>query len=208
VANLEYEQITKSKILLVEGADEVYFLIHFLKAVSLGDTIQILPYGEIKRFKDFLESLKKLPGFSGVESIGIMRDADENPSSAFQSVTDALEKAGFDKPNEPLKTVGNSPKITIMIIPNIKIRGALESLLLETVDDDSTMICVNDYIKCLIENKVLSKENTSKIAKAKLYSYLAAKRKAGLKIGEAAKAEYWNFDSPVFEQLKNFLRML
>jgi hypothetical protein len=83
-----------------------------------------------------------------------MRDADERPKSAFQSIQDALKKAGFDKPDEPLKPCGYEPKITVMILPDIETRGALESLLLRTVEDKEEIKCVDGFIDCLKENNL------------------------------------------------------
>jgi hypothetical protein len=54
--------IEKSKILLVEGKDEVNFLYPLLNSLSILETIQIEPYEEISSFKDFLVLLKTRPG--------------------------------------------------------------------------------------------------------------------------------------------------
>jgi hypothetical protein len=208
VGKLEFEKIEKNKVLLVEGMDEVNVLNQFFKAIPLVYAIQIIPYLNIPEFDNFMRAFRKRQNYSIVESIGILRDADENAEAAFQSVQDALVKAEFEKPEEPLKSYGSKPKISVMILPDNKNKGALESLLLQTVEKKDEIICVEKFIECLKEKQLLKSEFTSRIAKAKLHAYIASKEEPGLKIGEASKANYWDFNSPAFDQIISFLQML
>jgi hypothetical protein len=208
---LVFDKIQKDKVLLVEGMDEVYFFNDFFKkAITPEYLIQIIPFEGIDKFPNFIRSLKNMPGFTMTNSIGIIRDTEEDANAAFQSVQDALEKAGFPKPFEPLKTVGDKPKITVMILPDKDTKGALESMLLKTIKDKEEFRCVEGFIDCLKQNSLIKSEyTTARIAKAKIHTFIASKEKPELQVGQATQAGYWgDFSSPVFNPLKKFLQML
>ncbi|MFN8494753.1 MAG: DUF3226 domain-containing protein [Caldilineaceae bacterium] len=77
-------EITKPKLLLGEGNDEVEFFNALLAHLQLED-VQVVDYlGKHNVFVE-LATVLKLPGFSQLESIGITRDADY-----FDNVADWL----------------------------------------------------------------------------------------------------------------------
>ena len=95
-------------------------------------------------------------GFSKVSSLGIVRDADEDPIAAFQSVCTAIKNADTEvkhikliPPKKPLEFSNSNPKIAIMIIPNINSPGRLEDICLKAVEDDPAISCVDDFFNCL-----------------------------------------------------------
>jgi hypothetical protein len=61
--------LTKPRLLIGEGVDEVRFFNSFLKHLSVDD-IQIEQYGGKSKLSSYLKSLPNIPGFAGVASIG------------------------------------------------------------------------------------------------------------------------------------------
>jgi len=153
------EAITKSKILLVEGKDEVNLFTELLVNLDLTD-IQVIEVSGKDKFPSKLEALvKKTSGYSKITSIGIVRDADDDPGGAFQSVCDAMSRLDLPKPKTPLQPVTGPPQITVMIVPDSATRGMIENVCLASVSDDPAMACVDQYFECLAEKQRVLSQN-------------------------------------------------
>jgi hypothetical protein len=74
--------ITSPKQLLVDGADDALFLQSLARHLALGD-IQIQRFGGVSELQAFLKALRLAPGFATVETLSVVRDADEDASAAF-----------------------------------------------------------------------------------------------------------------------------
>jgi len=87
-------KIEQPNILVVEGREEELFFEAFIRDLSLRDIqIMLMPIGGKERLRRNLKALKLSPGFARVTSLTVVRDADEDPKAAFQSVRDALQAA-------------------------------------------------------------------------------------------------------------------
>jgi hypothetical protein len=82
--------IHKTKLLLVEGNHERDVFNAWLKALDRTD-IQVMPIAGKTRLRDELGLLVKQTAFPTVTSLVVVRDADDNPATAFISVHDALD---------------------------------------------------------------------------------------------------------------------
>src|SRR4029453_10963345 len=87
-------EITQTKLLIGEGQEEVRFFNAFLKHLGRRD-VQVEDYGGKDRLPSRLQALSTRPGFSRVDTLCIVRDADNSATSAFQSVYAALQKANL-----------------------------------------------------------------------------------------------------------------
>jgi hypothetical protein len=201
-------QITKSKLLLVEGQDDLYLLGALLRHLNLADDIQIIMVGGKDQFAPYFKGLKINPGYSRVTSIGIVRDADADPAGAFQSVCSALSNAGLPVPTAPLQSAGAAPKITVLIVPGESRTGMLEDICLESVADDPAMGCVEEYFGCLEGKFGADDERLKNRAKSKVQVFLASQASPGWGLGVAAQKGYWGFNHPSFEGIKQFLGIL
>lgn len=164
--------ITQPKLLLVEGKDEEAFFTQLLLELALAD-IQIHAVGGKTRFRDRLKVLLEAPGHEIITSLGIVRDADTSPDSAFDSICGALGELNLAVPSVPLQTAGEAPHVTVMILPDAESMGMLEDLCLVSMADDPAMACVEAYFECLEEQ--IAPENFPKnLAKARLRAFLSA----------------------------------
>src|SRR5262249_23500031 len=84
-------QISKPKLILGEGVEELLVFEALLDVMKLTD-IQVLEYRGKRKLAAFLTALVKLPGFREVTSLGITRDADDNPAAAIDAIRSALER--------------------------------------------------------------------------------------------------------------------
>lgn len=194
--------ISEEVLLLVEGRDEKGFFLELCHRTGVTD-LQIVIYGGKYNLANFLKTLRLAPGFDSVKYIGLVRDADERSDSAFQSVCSALSSANVPIPSEPLVLTANTPRVAVMIMPPSGVAGCLETLLWQIIEAEEIARCIEDYVGCA---RVPTTGNRQ--VKAKVHTYLAAQPTAGLKIGEAAKAGYWDFDHPALGPLKDLVRTL
>jgi hypothetical protein len=200
-------EISESNVLIVEGQDEKLFFDALLN--YMGITIQVLPIGGKTKIRSSMELLAISPNFPIINSIGIVRDADSDPNAAFQSVKNALRLANnnleadvFPIPDVPLVTVGNELRLSVMILPKIDKPGMLEDICLEAVKNDCAIECIDEFFGCIAGRNCLMPENASK---ARIQIFLASRKEPGKRLGEAAKAGYFSWESEAFNRLKDFL---
>ncbi len=199
--------IKKKKLLLVEGQDEVMLIDKLLRELELTEVLQIINVNGKNNISRGLKSLMKHSDSHRISSIGIIRDADKNPKGAFDSICSALENAGLAKPKQPEELVGDKPKVAIMILPTANTEGMLETLCLQSVQEDPAMACVNQYFDCL--KKQLGEAQMPKnLAKAKTAAFLSSRPELASNVGIAAQKGYWPFTHSTFSSLKAFLQLL
>jgi len=152
--------------------------------------------------------LKNLPGFLDITHFAIIRDKDEDSyKSAFDSIVDILcRKMIFqDVPNMHGVWASGPPQIGIFIMPGKTIKGeSLEDLCLKTVEEEPAMKCVDEFSSCASSLKVPPKN----LSKAKAQVFLAAQHELASSVGIGAEKGYWDLESSVLKELKEFLSHL
>ena len=154
-----------------------------------------------------IQAVVNTPGFSIVNSLGIIRDADTNFASTFQSVQSALINSSLPVPNQPLIPIISQRsvnRVDVFIMPNNQDPGCLEDLLLQSVLQNQEIICVSDFFTCLDSYQITPRQ----ISKAKVQTFLSAQRECGISLGVAAMRGYWPFNNQSFSNLQLFLQNL
>ncbi len=199
-------QVDKRKLVVVEGKDDERFFNALLRQIGLTD-VQCIglggkdEMGKTERWK----SLMLTPGFAQVEALAVVRDADDNPQGAFQSITDTLRNVGLPPPSAPFRTEQGTPKICVIILPDVGSKGELEDLCLQALSNEPVMECVEQFWECVQQRE---KHPARKVSKAKLHAYLSSRREPGKRLGEAAEAGDIPLDSQAFDGVKQALRDL
>jgi hypothetical protein len=196
--------ISKPNLLVVEGVEERVFFNALIGHLRLQN-VQVLPIGGKTKLRDELGALVISPSFASVVSLGVVRDADDDPDGAFQSVRGALTSVGLPSPERPLTPVGTAPEVTVVILPEPGKPGMLEDLCLQSVAQDPSMLCVEELFRCLPTQGLPLPRNMSK---ARIQVFLASREEPGKRVGEAAQAGYWPWDDKAFDHLKAFLRQI
>ncbi len=202
------KDITKTKILLVEGNHEQDLFSKLLHKLDLASDIQIVNAQGKDKYPTQLKAIMKMPGHELITSVGIVGDADDNPQRAFQNICKVLQEAKLPQPTAPLQPVKiDGLQVIVLILPDSQTKGMLETVCLESVKDDPAMICVNQYFECL-EQKLDKDKLPKNMAKSKIQAFLASRHEFAVDLGVAAQKSYWQFDHPVFETIKQFLQQL
>lgn len=204
------EHITEPGLLITEGPDDVRFFKALLSNLRCDSGVQFLSVRGVKNLNSaWLRLLKAVDGFSSVRVLGIIRDADENPRSALQSLCSVLEQAELPVPvaaGRWAQTDALMPQVGIYILPAADRAGALEDLCLQTLNEDPAYTCIGAYFECLQRAGLEQRPNV--LAKARVQAFLASREKPGLRLGESAEKGVWDWDHPAFDALKDFLKAL
>jgi hypothetical protein len=202
--SLETLVIIESCILVVEGSDDERL---FLKLVSMHQlpAMQIIAAEGADRLVRDMQLLPKTSGFGSVTRLIVVRDCDSCATSSFQSVADALHRAGLPAPVAPWtwspEVEGLPLRTAVLTIPNAYDPGMIEDLCMQSVVGqeaaDRSIAFVDDMgSKDLIAGPQ---------PKAKAHVYIATQRKPDVSLGVAAQSGYFDLGHEAFAGLVAFL---
>ena len=197
-------KIEQPKQLLVEGNDQRNFFEALLKHLNCQD-IQIHNFGGVDELPAFLRGFTGSTGYSSVTSLGIVRDAEGDENSAWQSVQSALQRAGMPVPARVGQRSAEIPYVSVLILPGGNQPGMLETVLNQTFSDDPVNTCINDFFACV---ERLPGKRIHIPDKARARAYMWAREKPHVSVGVAAQAGYWDFSHEAFAPLRSFLTAL
>jgi hypothetical protein len=205
-------QIRKSKLLLVEGNHEKDFFDAWLKFLKRDD-IQVMTFEGKTSFKRFIRLIVKQSEFQSVVSILIIRDADNDSKSAFDSIRGNLKNIGLPFPeNTWTFTQDTTPKVGIAILPSEGKNGALEELLLQIVVGDPILEksykFVDDAIITLNETGYRNPPSFHRLGKARIHAFLATFEYPDRDQGKSALAGIWDFQHGSLDPLRAILEEL
>jgi hypothetical protein len=205
-------RIEKKKLLIVEGRDEENFFQAVFNRHLHRNDVQVLGVGGKTKLTENLRVLVNDAAFPDVEALGIVRDADETPvgssivaaQSAFESVRYSLQSAGLPTSALHSEFAVGTPRIGVFIVPDGLQDGMLETLCVSSIMNHPEYACIEDYLRCLGQHGL----QPGNRHKAQAMIWLASRTDPGKRVGEAAQAGYWPFESPAFQSLWDFLRCL
>lgn len=209
-------RIRTKHLILCEGRDAEEVLITYLNSAALSDIpsfsndFQVMDFGGNSDLQTFLETLKNMEGFDKVESIAIIRDAERDASQAKNEITRALRNCDLSIPNSAHEWQGDSPKIGFLLFPtcdsNVQ-AGTLEDLCLSILSENRSSEIIDDIQRFMNETGEKYDRIYPHEFKTKLHTYFSiTDAYVSLKIGEAAKAGAFNWESTKLLPLKNFLQ--
>ena len=201
----ESEQFEAGVQLLVEGNDQRNFLEAFRRHLSL-DNLQIWSYGGGQDLREFLKGFVRIDGFDTVQSLGVVRDAEENAENSFRSVQGSLRDVGLTVPTRPGFRSGIKPAVSVLILPDNGRLGMLETLLCETFAGTPRGECIEAFFDCI---STIDVDAVKRPDKARAWAYLATQPDPHHSVGFATMKGYWgNLDQPVFSIVREFLSSL
>ena len=127
--------ITSRVLVLCEGRDEVGLL--DAMAAHMGVDVQCLDFGGSRQFGSRIKAVVRMPGFSSVASLAVVRDAESDGRAAAQSVQSHLASQGLAVPSGPLELARgpHGPATAFLVVPSADASGMLEDLVLRMMAD-------------------------------------------------------------------------
>jgi hypothetical protein len=145
-------------VLLCEGKADRQFFRKFLEKRSRLAKFDI-PFPTEKlhgsgAFAGMLQAIRgDRVGFARVKGVLIVADSTDKPATLFKSVRDQIRAAGgYGVPSKPLEMAmaTNHPGVAIMLLPDEKTPGALETLLVREITAKAPWVtaCVERFLRC------------------------------------------------------------
>jgi hypothetical protein len=199
--------------LLVEGSDDRNVCYHLLKSHHIDveqHNIEIVAKEGIERL---LQELDVEIINSGLKSLGIVVDADEDIATRWQSLRDILLKVGYSTtPADPdlegtIIYESDQPTIGIWIMPNNELPGMLEHFCRFLVPDGD---CLWDYAEHIVEQIIQTdcRFPQPHVMKAQIHSWLAWQSEPGKPLGQAITKKFLDVRAPYAQQFISWIRRL
>ncbi|MCS6919336.1 MAG: hypothetical protein NZM28_06165 [Fimbriimonadales bacterium] len=176
-----------------------------MRHLELIDEVQIIEAQGKTRMPTRLRAIRAVEGFSKVQAIGVLRDADDNPQGAFESIRNALRDAALPYPARAGEIAQGVPATGVFIAPSASETGSLEDLCLQSLQHDKRMTCVRRFIQCVLKRQF----SLHQLSKVQMMAFLAVQeREPCASLGIAAMRGAFDFTHPAFSSLKQFLQAL
>ena len=192
-----------NRILLVEGINDKHVIRNICQANKS------LPQFCIKVKKDvynLLRSISVEAKTSGLISLGIVLDSNDDLQARWQSVRDMLRNAELSCPKKPTSNgtiIDTTPRVGIWLMPNNTSPGELEDFVYKMIPEDDPVWPMSEaYIEAIPESDRQFPQG--KMLRAKVHAWLAT-RSSPRPMGTAIKAADLNID---IENCKNFMDWL
>lgn len=188
----------QSRILFVEGKTPLNFFEAITRHLAIRDSLEIHSFGGNTQLRAYLATAARTEGFrKNVRSVGVIRDAEDNPAGALDAVRDAITAAKF-----PATVTARW-----FILPDSNTPGNIESLCLRSVQLSPAFPCLAEFVNCTAARGVVWPNGHSK-DKALVQVFGATLPEPQPHAGLAAQRRAWPWDDPAFAELTKFLTQL
>ena len=196
-----------SKKLLVEGNDDQHVIWALCEKFEVSETFDVIDCEGIAKLNEQIPVRFKQ---SGIDTLGIIVDADTEIKSRWTSLKGLLSAQGFEIPNDlpssglVLKNESNI-KVGVWIMPNNNLNGMLEDFISFLVPkDDKLLPIVNSTLED-IEKKKLNKYASIHKSKAVIHSWLSWQEDPGTPMGLGITKRYLTTDEETCSLLIKWL---
>ncbi len=199
--------ITSRALVLCEGRDEVGLL--DAMAAHMGIDVQCVDCGGSRQFGSRIKAVVRMPGFSSVVALAVVRDAESDGRAAAQSVRSHLASQGLAAPSGPLELARtpHGPATAFLVVPSADASGMLEDLVLRMMADLDSWPCQEAYFECL---QARGADLDRHLSKRRVQAGLAAipGRVVPRSIGEAAQQGGLGLDHAAFADVRRLLELV
>ena len=195
------------KKLLVEGNDDQHVLWALCEKFSVNENFDVIDCEGIDKLFEQIPIRAKQ---SGIETIGIIIDADFDISSRWHALSAILSNIGFEVPqnipNTGLILVQNGMTVGIWIMPDNSLNGMLEDFIKFLVPDGDRLLGIAKNSLDQIEAEKLNKYNIIHKSKALIHTWLAWQEDPGTPMGLSITKRYLTTDAQICNTFIDWLR--
>lgn len=184
------------KKLLVEGNDDRHVIWALCERFTLQENFDVI---ECEGIGNLLTQVPLRFKQSGINTIGIIVDADTEIRQRWKSIQVLLSAQGFKVPNdlppEGLILKNDSGiKVGVWIMPNNNLNGMLEDFIAFLVPESDKLLPIVHSTLADIEKKNLNKYKSAVKSKAVIHSWLSWQEDPGTPMGLGITKKYLNAD--------------
>ena len=198
-----------SKILLVEGKDDQHVILALREIHKMQKSFDIV---DCRGIEQLFEAIPVHFKRSGIDTIGIIIDADVDINARWNTLKSVLSKTGFIVPDVFPKTglilQNNDQKAGVWIMPDNKDNGMLEDFISFLVPENDQLLPVVDSTLNKIEMKQLNNYSIVHKSKARIHTWLAWQKEPGTPLGLSITKRYLTTNKITCQNLINWLTEL
>ena len=198
--------MANERILLVEGEDDEHVVKHLCKVRGIDRNFKI---ENKKGYTNLLNGLSGHLKASGLQTLGILADANDDREARWEELVDAIAKGGVRFPAVPAASgtlVEGSVRVGVWLMPDNASAGELEDFARKLIPpSDPVWPLAKQYIACIPEADRRFKEG--KVLRAEIHAWLAA-REQPQRIGAAIRAGDLDAKAPLGTQFAQWLAEL
>lgn len=199
-----------NKELLVEGNDDLHVILALCEKYKITENFKIV---DSKGFDKLIPQIPIRFKSSGIETIGIIVDADADLKQRWDSVCEALKKSGFSNLPKDLTENGliinnGKHRAGVWIMPNNKLNGMLEDFISFLIPSDDMLYPIVQTTLQDIEAKELNNYKECHKAKARIHTWLAWQEDPGTPMGLSITKRYLTTDEATCLKFVEWLKKL
>ncbi len=199
--------MANERILLVEGEDDEHVVRHlYKKACGIEPNFRIVNQ---RGYEKLLEALGVHLKQSGLQTLGVVVDADDDREARWQELAASAKKCAVSLPDVPDASgtmVEGPPRVGIWLMPDNLRAGELEDFARELIpSEDTVWPLAKRYIAGIPEHD--RKFKPGKLSRANLYAWIAS-REQPQRIGAAIGAGDLDIEARLGRRFVQWLRTL
>jgi len=196
--------------LLVEGNDDQHVIWALCEKFNVKENFDII---DCKGIEKLLEQVPVRFKQSGIDTVGIIIDADIDLNSRWDSLKVMLDKLGFQMPdvlpqNGLIAMNNDSKKVGVWIMPNNNTNGMLEDFINFLVPSDDKLLPIVNSTLNSIEEQQLNKYSLTHKSKATIHSWLSLQEDPGTPMGLGITKRYLTTDKETCKMLIEWISNL
>jgi hypothetical protein len=195
--------------LLVEGNDDRHVIWALCEKHHVPEHFDVIDCCGIDNLEKRISVTFKMPG---VETVGIIVDADTNLRSRWETLKNILTTVGFKMPDtlpeSGLILTNGIQKTGIWIMPNNNSTGMLEDFISFLIPDGDLLLPVVDSTLQTIESRNLNKYSIGHKSKATIHTWLAWQEDPGVPMGASITRKYLSADEITCRKFIHWLNEL
>lgn len=196
-------------ILLVEGNDDLHVIWALCNQHQIAENFNVINCNGID---NLIEQLPIRFKGSGIQTVGVVIDADDMLNRRWESVKAKLSSMDFDVPMnlpaEGLIISNNTQKAGVWIMPNNQVNGMLEDFITFLIPEHDKLLPIVDSTLKSIEAKGLNQYATCHRAKASIHTWLSWQKNPGTPLGASITKRYLTTDVVTCDKFIDWLRRL
>lgn len=202
----------KNAHLLVEGKNDQHVVWALCEAYKLPETFDVLVPGD-GGIEAVLQDIPARLDESGLKSLGIMLDADEDIQACWAGVRRRLEAAGYILPQQPVRegfitVLPDRPKVGVWVMPDNQLPGMLEDFVSYLIPQNDGLKPIAEKTLQSLEKKKLNLYKPTYRSKALIHTWLAWQETPGMPMGQAITVRALQHDQSLANSFVNWLQRL
>lgn len=194
------------KLLSVEGWIDKSIVESIVKQNQSKANICVKPYGGVN---NLVNDIKNTINSPGIMAVGIVVDADDNPTERWEMISDQVRRAGINLPADPDPggvITDSIPRVGVWLMPDNQSCGEIEDFVTGLIpDNDPVWSRAEGYIDNIPEDH--RKFCSAKISKAKTYAWVSTRRRPGL-IGASVNPDDLDLNKELYKRFVHWLEEL